>query len=133
MSLFIDAVVVQGVKRLFTASIDVMSSDDTLVPLDLTPYHIKFQVLGASVANAEVLIAKIITQTTDEDIEGIINDAENGQFAFTITADDSIMLGIGEHPIMLQLLDATTDEELFTLTEGGTGSGEFNKLTVVQV
>lgn len=130
---FIDAVVVKGTTKLFTASIQTRNEQDTgFVPLDLSDYAVRFRIMGAPTADAKVLIEKIITQGTPEESVGIINNATGGEFSFVITADDTKKIGLGEHPIMLELLDATSLELEFILTEGGLNS-EFNSIRVVQV
>lgn len=130
---FIDAVIVKGTTKPFTASIQVRNEQNTgFEPLDLSDYAVRFRIMGAPTADAKVLIEKIITQTSIEDITGIINNAAGGEFIFTITANDTNKIGLGEHPIMLELLDAASLEPEFTLTEGGL-NGEFNSIRVVQV
>lgn len=130
---FIDAVVVKGTTKPFTASIQVRNEQDTgFVPLDLSDYAVRFRIMGAPTADAKVLIEKLITQNSEEESVGIINNATGGEFSFVITADDTRKIGLGEHPIMLELLDATSLESKFVLTEGGL-NGEFNSIRVVQV
>lgn len=134
MSLYIDAVVVKGTKRVFGCTVNTKTQNeakDEFAPLDLTPYSVRFRVLGSATADAKVLLEKIITQTTDEESIGIINDAENGQFEFVINIADTQLLGLGKFAIMIELLDANTLEPQITLTEGGY-NGEFNKLQIVQ-
>lgn len=130
---FIDAVVVKGTTKSFTASIQVRNGQDTgFEPLDLSDYAIRFRVMGAPTADAKILIEKIITQETDIINTGAINNATGGEFTFTVTMQDTNKIGLGEHPIMLELLDATSLEHEFTLTEGGL-TGEFNSIQIVQV
>lgn len=131
---FIDAVVVKGTKRTFSVSINQLKENSLteFEPLDLDPYSIVLKVLGSSTADGAVLLEKVITQNTDVDEEGVIDVPDNGQFSFTITAEDTQELGLGKFPIMLQLVDPTSLEPQITLTEGGFG-GEFNKLQIVQV
>ena len=134
MSLYIDAVVVKGTRRIFGCTVNTKTQNeakDEFAPLDLTPYSVRFRVLGSAIADAKVLLEKIITQTTDEESIGIINDAENGQFEFVINIADTQLLGLGKFAIMIELLDANTLEPQITLTEGGY-DGEFNKLQIVQ-
>lgn len=134
MSLYIDAVVVKGTERIFGCTVNIKTQNeakDEFNPLDLTPYSVRFRVLGSATADAKVLLEKVITQTTDEESTGIINDAENGQFEFVINIADTQLLGLGKFPIMIELLDANTLESQITLTEGGY-NGEFNKLQIVQ-
>ena len=134
MSLYIDAVVVKGTRRIFGCTVNTKTQNeakDEFAPLDLTPYSVRFRVLGSATADAKVLLEKIITQTTDEESTGIINDAENGQFEFVINIADTQLLGLGKFAIMIELLDANTLEPQITLTEGGY-NGEFNKLQIVQ-
>ena len=134
MSLYIDAVVVKGTRRIFGCTVNTKTQNeakDEFAPLDLTPYSVRFRVLGSATADAKVLLEKIITQTTDGESIGIINDAENGQFEFVINIADTQLLGLGKFAIMIELLDANTLEPQITLTEGGY-NGEFNKLQIVQ-
>ena len=131
--LFIDAAIVKGVGKTFSCSIQHRNETDTeFEPLDLSPYAIRFRVLGSATANAKVLVEHIITQYTDQDVDGNIFDPSNGQFSFTITAGDTEVLGIGKRPITIELLDVDTLEYVDTLTEGGE-TGEFNKIYIVQV
>jgi len=131
---FMDAVVVKGTKRTFSVSINHLKENSLteFEPLDLDSYSVRFKVLGSATADGEVLLSKIITQNTDVDEVGLIDVPDNGQFTFTITAEDTQQLGLGKFPIMLELLDVNTLEPLVTLTEGGY-KGEFNKLQIVQV
>lgn len=130
---FIDAVVVKGETKPFTASIQIRDEQNTgFVPMDLSIYSVRFRIMGAPTADAEVLVEKIITQNSDERLDGIINNPEGGEFTFVVTANDTIKIGLGEHPIMLELLDSTSLQHIFTLTEGGL-NGEFNSIRVVQV
>lgn len=131
--MYIDAVIIKGETRSFTSSINIKNEDETdFLPFDLTDYSVEFRVMGAPTADAEVLLSKIITQNTDEDIEGRITDAEYGQFTFTVTDENTQTLGLGKFPIQLRILNADTLEHIFTLTEGGL-NGEFNAITIVQV
>lgn len=135
MALYIDAVVVKGTKRVFGCTVNTKTQNEAKYefnPLDLTPYSVRFRVLGSATVDAKVLLEKVITQTTDEESTGIISDAENGQFEFVINIADTQLLGLGKFPIMIELLDANTLEPQITLTEGGY-NGEFNKLQIVQV
>ncbi len=130
---FIDAVVIKGTTKPFSVSIQQRNKQNTgFESLDLSDYAVRFRVMGAPTADAKVLIEKIITQVSDEESSGIINNATGGEFIFVITADDTRKLGLGEHPIMLELLDAASLEPEFALTEGGL-SGEFNSVRIVQV
>ena len=131
---FIDAVVVKGTKRTFSVSINQLKENSLkeFEPVDLNSYSVVFKVLGSSTADGEILLKKVITQNTDEDEVGVIDVPDNGQFKFTITAEDTQTLGLGKFPIMLQLVDPDSLEPLATLTEGGFGS-EFNKLQIVQI
>lgn len=133
--LFIDAVIVKGTKRTFLTTINQKTEDltsETFEPLDLDPYSIRLTVLGSATADAKVLLQKVITQNTDNDTVGRIVDSSNGQFTFTFTAEETVSLGLGKFPIMLELVDPETLENQFTLTEGGY-KGEFNKIQIVQV
>lgn len=131
--LYIDAVVVKGTSRTFTVSIETLNEDGvTFSPLDLNPYSIRFTVLGSATADGTVLIQKVITQNTEETDTGLITAPDNGEFSFTVTAADTQALGLGNFPIMLELLNAGTLDVEFVLTEGG-HQAEFNKLSIVQV
>lgn len=130
---FIDAVIVKGESRSFSASIQIRNEQGTgFEPLDLSNYAVRFRIMGATTSDAEVLIERVITQNTEEENYGIISNPENGEFIFVVTADDTLKVGLGEHPIMLELLDAASLEHEFTLTEGGL-DGEFNSIRIVQV
>lgn len=131
--LYIDAVVVKGTSRTFTVSIETLNEDGiTFSPLDLDPYSVRFTVLGSATADGTVLLQKVITQNTEESEEGTITVPENGEFSFTVNSDDTDTLGLGNFPIMLELLNAETLEVEFVLTEGG-HQAEFNQLSIVQV
>ncbi len=130
---FIDAVVVKGKSKVFTASLQVRDSQDTgFEPLDLSNYAVAFRIMGAPTGDAKVLVEHIITQNTDVNEDGLITNPEGGEFSFVVTAEDTHKVGLGEHPIMIELLDATSLEPEFLLTEGGL-RGEFNSIRIVQV
>lgn len=140
--LYIDAVVVYGTKSTFSTSIEVLTEvtdpitgnvTEEFQGMDLSPYAIRFCVLGSAKGNGVILLEKIITQDSDIDTVGQIDDYENGGFEITITAEDTANLGIGTHPIMLQIVDLNTLEPVFTLTEGGTHEGEFNRIQITKV
>ena len=131
--LYIDAVTVKGSKKAFSVSIEQLDeTEQNFEPFDLSPYSVRFQILGAAEADAEVLVEKIITQNTDEEEEGIIDNPEQGTFIFTITKEDTEKLGLGKFPLCIKIIDAASEEDVFILTEGGY-QGEFSKLQVVQV
>lgn len=142
--MFIDAVCIYGENKNFSVSLNtVMAEDDTtssyivhngvkFVPFDLSDYAIKFSVLGSATADAKVLLEHIITQDTDQETVGQITDPVNGQFIFAISKEETIQLGLGKHPIKLDILDIDTLEHIFTLTEGG-DNAEFNKIFITQV
>lgn len=144
MNTFIDAVCIYGESRQFTTSLFVtMDPDDTredyvvrngtkFIPLDLDDYAIRFRILGSATADAEVLVEHIITQLSDIETEGLITNSTDGEFTFTVSAEDTRTIGLGHHPIMLELLDVDTLQHIETITEGGK-NGEYNKLHVVQV
>lgn len=130
---FIDAVVVKGTTKPFTASIQVRNDQNNgFEPFDLSDYAVRFRVMGAPTADAKVLLERVITQNTDPEAYGVISNPEGGEFIFAITAEDTRKLGLGEHPIMLELLDAASLEPEFVLTEGGL-KGEFDTIRIVQV
>lgn len=131
--MFIDAAVIKGEQKVFNSTINIL--DDTgskFVPLDLTPFAIRFCVLGSTTADADVLVEHIITSSSDLETDGQILDAANGNFAFAITAEDTEKLGLGEHPIKIDLLDYTDLSYIDTITQGGK-NGEFNKIFIIQV
>lgn len=143
--MFIDAVCIYGETRQFTTSLFTLATGEegegtsyvvrngqNFVPLDLSNYSIKFKVLGSATADAEVLVEHLITQLSDIETDGQITNAANGEFTFTVTSDDTRTLGLGQHPIMLELVDVDTLIHIDTITEGGK-NGEFNKLHIVQV
>ena len=133
IEMFIDAKVIKGVGRSFSCTLQVKdNTGQTFIPLDLSPFAIRFRVLGSTTADGYVLIEHIITQFTDPDVDGQIYDPENGEFAFCINKDDTEILGIGSRPITIELLDTDTLEYIDTITQGGK-NGEFNRIMVIQV
>ncbi len=131
--LYIDAVIVKGIGRTLSVSVTV-DSDNGNVPLDLTDYSIIFDVLGSAEGDGQVLIHKVITTDTDENTVGKINEApETGEFTFTISAEDTNLLGLGNHPICIKIVDADTMDVVYVLTEGGVAQGEFSKIQIVRV
>lgn len=131
---FINAVIIKGETKPFTVSIEIKENEtsSTFVPFDLSDYAVKFCIMGSTTADAKELVTKIITQNSDEDLTGQIYNAEGGQFSFVVTSEDTKKVGLGEHPIKIELLDAASLETEFILTEGGL-KGEFNSIRVVQV
>ena len=142
--MYIDATVIKGRTKPFTCSIQTTDglqnqdpsepTHDNLVwnPYNLSGNNIRFRVMGSPTADAKVLVEHIISDTTDEETEGQITDVEGGQFTFVITAEDTLKLGLGNHPIMIDIIDAESGRLVFGLTEGGR-NGEFSKIQVVQV
>lgn len=143
--MFIDAVCIYGETRQFTTSLFTLATGEegegtsyvvrngqNFVPLDLSDFSIRFKVLGSATADAEVLVEHLITQLSDIETDGQITNAANGEFTFTVTAEDTRTLDLGQHPIMLELVDVDTLTHIDTITEGGK-NGEFNKLYIVQV
>lgn len=128
---FIDATIVMGRTKSFSGHIETQETAGAFSPLDLSSYSIRFRVLGAPTADAKVLVEHLITQNTELEVDGVIDNPTNGDFIFTITKDDTITLGLGNHPIEIMIVDAETLEEVFSLTEGGQ-RGEFNKIQIVQ-
>lgn len=137
--LYIDGVVVYGTSRRFLVSIQQpteetqASSNPVFESMDLSPYNIRFRILGSARGNGTVLVEKIISQISDEDTEGIIEEPSSGQFTFVVTAEDTKTLNLGSFPIIIELLDVNTNEPVYTLTEGGIAQGEFNKISIVRV
>ena len=133
MSQFIDAVILKGQTRQFTATIQIRDEQNLdFVPFDLSPYIIRFRVMGSPTADADVIVEHIITQISNLETVGQITNPEAGEFTFTITAADTNILGLGKKPIMIDILNADTQTLVYALTEGGE-RGEFNKLHIVQV
>ena len=132
--MYIDCVVVKGEPyKSFSCSIQVTENNGaTFANFDLNNYSVLFQILGAPTADAKVLVEHLITQNTDLTVDGQINNPDNGEFTFTITKEDTDLIGLGNHPIRLVLLNAEDLQPEFTLTEGGE-KGEFSKVQVVQV
>lgn len=129
---YIDATCIKGQRNPFTVSIEINDNASDFSPLDLNNYAIRLQVLGAPTADAKVLIEKIITQNTDIEELGQIDDPNNGGFTFVISKADTNLLGLGKFPIKLDLLDATSLALIYSLTIGDENN-EFNAIRVVQV
>lgn len=134
MANYIDAIVVKGEgNKPFTVSIEQRDVTETSFEgYDLSNYSVRFRVLGAPTADAKVLVEHIITQNSDIETVGQITDAANGQFTFVVSEDDQDVLGLGVHPISIDILDAASLTKIFTLTEGG-NRGEFNCIQIVEV
>lgn len=131
--MYINATIIYGVGKSYTCTIDATENNGvSFTPLDLTPYSIRFKVLGSPTADAKVLVEHIITQNTDLDTEGQITNAELGEFSFTISAEDTHTLGFGHFPIAIELIDAETEEYIDSITQGKEGD-EFNKIHIVEV
>lgn len=140
--MYIDAVVIKGRSRVFTCSLvtteettdnpKIIKDGIEFYPLDLTNYDVRFRILGSPTADAKVLVEHIITQETDYDTEGQIYDPTYGEFSFVVTKEDMDIIGLGNHPIMLELISSDDGEEELILTEGGR-NGEFSVIRVVQV
>ena len=130
---YIDATCIKGQKNIFSSTIEITEDNGvSFVPFDLNAYSVRFRVLGAPTADAKTLIEKIITQNTDIEVIGQIDNPSNGSFTFTITKDDTNILGLGKFPIKLDLLDAASGSEIYSLTLGDERS-EFNAIRVVQI
>ena len=132
--MYIDCVVVKGEPyKSFSCSIQVTEYNSaTFTNFDLNNYSVLFQIIGAPTAYAKVLVEHLFTQNTDLTVDGQINNPDNGEVTFTITEEDTDLIGLGNHPIRLVLLNAEDLQTEFTLTEGGE-KGEFSKVQVVQV
>lgn len=146
--MYIDAVVVKGEGKSFSVQINTVKDGATtnltvndFVPFPLSgyddngdafAYSVIFRVLGAPTADAEVLVEHLITENSDMEVDGQIDNPTNGQFTFTINKDDTDTLGLGKFPIQIILVDAESLIPQFTLTEGGE-KGEFSKIQIVQV
>lgn len=130
---YVDATCIKGQKNIFSSTIEITEDNGvSFVPFDLNAYSVRFRVLGAPTADAKILIEKIITQNTDIEVIGQIDNPSNGSFTFTITKDDTDILGLGKFPVKLDLLDAASGSEIYSLTLGDERS-EFNAIRVVQV
>lgn len=131
--MFIDAMVVKGQTRQFLCTVQLLDeTGQNFVPMDLSPYNIRVSVLGSPTADAQILVQHILNENTDIETEGQITDSDNGEFTFVITDKDTQALGLGNFPIMLELLDYDTNELVYTITQGGL-NGEFNKIQIIQV
>lgn len=131
--MFIDATVIKGTTKVFNCTIEILDNTGTkFEPFNLTPYSIRFRVLGSPTANAQVLTEHIINSNTDLETDGQFLDATNGNFAFVVSAEDTEVLGLGDHPIQIDLLDYETGEYVDTITQGGR-RGEFSKIMIIQV
>lgn len=130
--MYINATITYGIGRGYTSSIQTTENGVNFTPLDLNLFAIKFKVLGSPTADAKVLVEHLITQDSSIDEGGQITDPDNGEFSFTITAEDTRILGLGHHPIAIDLLDADTLEYVDTITQGKE-NGEYNKIYIVEV
>lgn len=130
---YIDAVLVKGQTKGFSVSIQTDDEGNGIfTPFDLSDYAIRFRIMGSATLDGKVLVEHILTQNTDIETIGQIDDAANGQFTFVVNAEDQDVVGLGVHPISIEILDAASLEPDFTLTEGGL-RGEFNKIHIVEV
>ena len=130
---FIDAVYAKGENKILSCAIETTNDTVNFSPMDLTPYAVKFRVLGSPTSDAKVLIEHIITQVSDLETIGQITNATRGEFCFAISAEDTVNLGCGAFPISIQIVSADdTDVIIYTLTEGSSG-GEFSKIRIVEV
>lgn len=131
--LYIDAVIVKGSTRTFSVSINQLNEQGTdFEPFDLSDYAIRFSVLGSPVADGKVLIEHIITTNTLDEEGGSIENPTNGEFNFTITAEDTNTLGLGKFPVKIEILDGSSLVVEHILTEGNE-NGEFNAIRIVEV
>lgn len=131
--MFIDAKVISGTGRTFACTIQEKDTTDTIFnPMDLSEYAIRFRILGSSTADGVVLVEHIITQNSDMETDGQIYNPTQGEFGFTVTKEDTQLLGIGKRPITLELLDADDLSYIDTITQGGK-NGEFNVINIIQV
>ena len=103
--MYIDAVVVKGEGKSFSVQINTVKDGATtnltandFVPFPLSgyddngdafAYSVIFRVLGAPTADAEVLVEHLITENSDMEVDGQIDNPTNGQFTFTINKDDT--------------------------------------------
>lgn len=131
--MFIDCTAIKGETTVKSCTIQMLDpTGQKFIPFDLSDYSIKFKILGGATANATVLVEHLITPSSELDVDGEITDPENGEFSFCISAEDTLKLGLGKFPIMLQIVDQETEELVQTITQGGK-NGEFNKVQIIQV
>lgn len=130
--MYIDAVVTLGNTMRHSVSITVNENAKIYSPFNLNGYKVRFRILGSPTSDAKVLKEYIITQSTDMETQGQIDNPDEGQFVFVVPAEDTIELGLGSFPIELALLDETDDVVEYIITEGGL-RGEFNRINIVQV
>ena len=78
------------------------------------------------------MIEHILSGNSDIETVGQITNAAAGEFTFTVSAEETNELGLGDFPISIELVDAISLEPIYMITEGGR-NGEFNKLRIVQV
>lgn len=131
--MFIDCKAIKGETTVRSCSIQMKDpTGQTFIPFDLTGYSIKFKIMGAATANAAVLVEHTITPSTDLDVDGEITNPERGEFSICISKEDTLKLGIGTFPIMIQIVDEQTGELVETITQGGK-NGEFNAVMIIQV
>lgn len=131
-NMYIDAVVTLGNTMRHSVSITVNDNANNFSSFDLNGYNIRLRILGSPTSDAKVLKEYIITQNTDLETQGQIDNPDEGQFVFVIPAEDILELGIGSFPIELAILDETDGTIEHILTEGGF-RGEFNRINIVQV
>lgn len=129
---YIDATCIKGQKNPFTASIELNDNAEEFTPMDLNNYSIRLRILGAPTADAKVLIEKIITQNTDIEELGQIDDPNNGCFTFVINQQDTNKLGLGKFPVKLDILDAASLSLVYSLNLGDENN-EMNAIRIVQV
>lgn len=131
-NMYIDAVVTLGNTMRHSVSITVNDNANNFSSFNLNGYNIRLRILGSPTSDAKVLKEYIITQNTDLETQGQIDNPDEGQFVFVIPAEDTLELGIGSFPIELAILDETDGTIEHILTEGGF-RGEFNRINIVQV
>lgn len=131
-NMYIDAVVTLGNTMRHSVSITVNDNANNFSSFDLNGYNIRLRILGSPTSDAKVLKEYIITQNTDLETQGQIDNPDEGQFVFVIPAEDILELGIGSFPVELAILDETDGTVEYILTEGGF-RGEFNRINIVQV
>lgn len=76
----------QGEQRAYGFTI----KQDTL-PMDLTEWTVNFEVKEAPYEAIKPLIAKIISTTSDEMVNGIIYNPTGGQFKVNILAEETLL------------------------------------------
>ena len=78
------------------------------VPIDLTGLTVLFQVKLSPYVEVKPLIAKEITEASDEVAVGYINNPTQGQFQVQITNEESLLLKPRDYSLCIYLKDQDT-------------------------